>query len=92
MSADQPTTEPTAIPERVLALFAQLFRMEEAERLPLASLLRQDIGLDSLDIIELGIALDEAFGISISDQDVQSWEIVLDVVGTVERLVARKAS
>lgn len=92
MSAREPADiAPTDIPARVLATFAELFKMETA-RVALPSSLRNDIGLDSLDTIELAIALDEAFGISISEREVDSWRCVLDVVSTVEQLVAKKAS
>lgn len=37
------------------------------------------IGLDSMDIITLSYYLDDKFGISISEQEVQSWATIQDV-------------
>lgn len=42
------------------------------------------IGLDSMDIITLSYYLDDKFGISISEQEVQSWGTIQDVFDTLQ--------
>ena len=42
------------------------------------------IGLDSMDIITLSYYLDDKFGISISEQEVQSWATIQDVFDTLQ--------
>lgn len=42
------------------------------------------IGLDSIDIITLSYYLDDKFGISISEQEVQSWATIQDVFDTLQ--------
>ncbi len=43
-----------------------------------------DLGADSLDLVELVMALESEFGISIPDEDVESIKSVGDVVAYVE--------
>lgn len=51
-----------------------------------------DVGLDSLDRIELVIEAEEAFGIDVRDAEIEGLETVGNVVRLVEsRLVARHA-
>lgn len=44
----------------------------------------EDLGADSLDIVELIMALEEAFGISISDEDAEKLTTVSDAVDYIE--------
>lgn len=53
---------------------------------PLATELAADLGLDSLDMVELVMDVEERFDIDISDGDADHWRTVGDVVATVERL------
>lgn len=39
-----------------------------------------DLGADSLDVIELLMALEEEFGVDIPDEDAQEFETVSDVI------------
>lgn len=48
--------------------------------------LRRNLGLDSLDHIELGMALEEEFGIEITDEHLEEAETVGDLVRLVARL------
>jgi len=42
-----------------------------------------DIGMDSLDRIELVMELEDEFDLSISDDNVETWEVVDDIVKSV---------
>jgi acyl carrier protein len=44
----------------------------------------EDLGADSLDIVELVMALEEEFNIEISDEDAEKIRTVKDVVGYIE--------
>lgn len=46
--------------------------------------LRQDLGADSLDMVEITFAIEEEFGIEIPDEDVDGWQTVDSVIGYVE--------
>jgi acyl carrier protein len=44
----------------------------------------EDLGADSLDIVELVMALEEQYGMEISDEDAEKIRTVNDVVGYIE--------
>lgn len=60
-----------------------------AERIAGDSRLKEDLGFDSLNIIDLIIALEEEFGIEFSANDLEPENIltVKDVIGMVEEYV-----
>ncbi len=45
-----------------------------------------DLGADSLDIVELVMALEDAFDITVSDEQAQTLKTVGDVVAFIEKL------
>ena len=61
---------------------------EEAIR-PEATL-NADLGLDSLDAVELAIAIEDEFDVKIADEDMKKLATVGDAVATIQRLVADK--
>lgn len=73
------------VSERVRALVATQLGVEEAEVVPQASIL-DDLGADSLDVVELVMALEEAFDIEVPDEDVEG----IRTVGDVEAYVASR--
>lgn len=46
--------------------------------------LKDDLGLDSLDAVELNMALEEAFEITIPDENLANMKIVSDIVTYIE--------
>jgi acyl carrier protein len=48
------------------------------------SKLIEDFGADSLNIIEIVLALEEEYGIEIDDEQVESWVTVRNVIDCVE--------
>lgn len=50
----------------------------------------EDLGADSLDPIELGLAFEDAFEIVVTDEDMESFVTVKDGLDLVERLLAAK--
>ncbi|MBO5781128.1 MAG: acyl carrier protein [Opitutales bacterium] len=69
-------------------------RYAEPEKRPLLDnpsddmVLAQDLNLDSLTMVEIVLAVEDATGISISNEDVQS----LRTIGDVKNYIAKKAS
>lgn len=58
------------------------------DQLSVDSRLREDLGLNSLTVVDLIVAIEDEFDISVSDDDLASLVTLRDVVGTIERKVA----
>ncbi len=56
----------------------------DEEKVVLEAKLKEDLGLDSLDAVELNMALEEAFDISISDEDLMKFVTVKDIVDFID--------
>lgn len=54
------------------------------EEVTLESSLSEDLGADSLDAVELNMALEEAFEISIPDEALAEMKLVSDIVTYIE--------
>jgi acyl carrier protein len=52
--------------------------VEREELVPQARIL-DDLGADSLDVVELMMALEESFDITVPDEDVEALQTLLDV-------------
>jgi acyl carrier protein len=63
------------IEEKVKSIIADQLSVDEAEVKPEASFMN-DLGADSLDIVELIMALEEEFGIEISDEEADKIQTV----------------
>ena len=70
--------------DRVLKLIAEQLGVTKEEFVPEASFV-DDLGADSLDIVELVMAFEEEFGMEISDEDAERIKTVRDVVEHIER-------
>ncbi len=55
-----------------------------AEDVKLEANLKEDLGLDSLDAVELNMALEEAFNLSIADEDLAKFVTVKDIVDYID--------
>ncbi len=56
----------------------------DADEVTMEASLADDLGADSLDAVELNMAFEDAFGISIPDEDMQEMKTVADVVNYIE--------
>ena len=72
-----------AVIHRVSSLVGEQLGVEKADLVPEASLL-DDLGADSLDVVELVMALEEEFGIEVPDDDVENIRTIQDIVRYVE--------
>lgn len=64
--------------ERLYALVANQLGLERDEVGPDARIL-DDLGADSLDVVELVMALEESFDIVVPDEDVERLQTIADV-------------
>ena len=56
----------------------------EAEQITPGTNIMEDLGADSLDIVELLMAIEETFGVTVPDEDVADLKCVKDIVDYVE--------
>jgi acyl carrier protein len=75
-----------AVADKVIATLASVKRIP-VETITLETNL-QDLGIDSLDVFTLLFELENAFKISIPDDDVRSIRTVNDVVEGIRKLIA----
>ena len=68
-----------SIEERVKQIVAEQLGVDEAQVVPAAAFM-DDLGADSLDTVELVMALEEEFDVEISDEDAEKIQKVQDAV------------
>ena len=68
-----------ALEERVAEIIVEQLGCTKAEVVPEASFI-DDLGADSLDIVELVMAMEEAFGVEIPDEDAERIQTIGDAV------------
>ncbi len=78
-----------AVPDRVKAIIAEQLGVKPEEVVPEASFI-DDLGADSLDTVELIMALEEEFGVEIPDEDAEKMTTVGDAIKYVESKTAAK--
>ncbi len=71
--------------EKIREIVVEQLGVEE-EKVTLESSFVDDLGADSLDIVELVMALEEAFGVEIPDSEAEKISTVGDVVEYVKNL------
>lgn len=74
---------------RVKAIIAEQLGVKPEEVTPEASFV-EDLGADSLDTVELVMALEEEFGIEIPDEDAEKMTTVGEAVKYIEEKIAKK--
>ena len=55
-----------------------------ADAVTMEASLSEDLGADSLDAVELNMALEEEFGLTISDEELANFKTVGDIVAYVQ--------
>lgn len=79
-----------AVIQRVSLIVGEQLGVDEVDLVPEASLL-DDLGADSLDVVELVMALEEAFGIEVPDDDVENIRTISDIVQYIESRAEARA-
>ncbi len=77
------------IKEKVKAIICEQLSVAEEDVVPEASFV-DDLGADSLDLVEMIMAMEEAFNISIADEDAEKIKSVQDAWNYVESRRAGK--
>ena len=69
--------------EKIKEVIVNATNVDE-EKVVLTASLERDLGLDSLDAVELGMALEEEFGITIDEDKLASFKTVEDIVNFID--------
>ncbi|MFH1678000.1 MAG: acyl carrier protein [Candidatus Omnitrophota bacterium] len=78
-----------AVEEKVKSIIAGQLGVKSEEVTPGASFI-DDLGADSLDTVELVMALEEEFGIEIPDEDAEKMTCVGDAIKYIEEKIGNK--
>jgi acyl carrier protein len=81
----------SAVASQVIAALGDYLN-EDQRKLGASLSLREDLGLDSLAIIELLYRIEEAFNLSIPDEDLEKLQTVGDVIVYIEHTLGPKPS
>ena len=76
-----------SVSERVKAIIVEQLGVDEAEVRPEASF-TDDLGADSLDIVELVMAFEEEFDVEIPDDDAEKISTVQSAIDYIEGVAA----
>jgi acyl carrier protein len=79
----------STVSEKVKSIIVEQLGVEADEVTPGASF-TDDLGADSLDIVELVMAFEEEFGIEIPDEDAEKIGKVSEAVAYIEQHAAQK--
>jgi acyl carrier protein len=72
------------VERRVIEIIVEQLGVGEDEVIPEASFI-DDLGADSLDLVELIMALEEEFGLEISDEEAEKIQTVQDVISYINQ-------
>lgn len=78
-----------AVADKVRSIIAEQLGVKLEEVKPEASFI-DDLGADSLDTVELVMALEEEFGIEIPDEDAEKMSTVQDAIKYIEQKAQNK--
>ncbi|MCK4390247.1 MAG: acyl carrier protein [Desulfobacterales bacterium] len=71
-----------AVEEKIKKIVAEKLSVEPGEVVPEASFV-DDLGADSLDLVELIMAMEEAFDIEIADEEAEKLQTVQDAINYI---------
>ncbi|MBZ5720450.1 MAG: acyl carrier protein [Acidobacteriia bacterium] len=80
-TSDPPQKDPVA--EKVQKIVVEQLEVDEAKVVPSARFI-EDLGADSLDVVELVMAFEEAFDINISDEDAEKMHTVGNAIDYIK--------
>jgi acyl carrier protein len=73
----------SSVEDKVKQIIVEQLGVDESEVTPTASFI-DDLGADSLDTVELVMALEEGFGMEIPDEDAEKITTVKDAISYIE--------
>ncbi len=78
-----------AVEEKIKSIISEQLGVKAEEVTPQASFI-DDLGADSLDTVELIMALEEEFGVEIPDEDAEKMSTVGDAIKYIEEKTGNK--
>jgi acyl carrier protein len=72
-----------SVQDQVMEIIANQLSVAKEEVTPKASFV-DDLGADSLDLVELVMAMEEKFGVDIADEDAEKMKTVQDAVNYIQ--------
>jgi acyl carrier protein len=76
-----------AVEDKIREIIVEQLGVSAEEVVPEASFI-DDLGADSLDIVELVMAIEEEFGLEIPDEDAERMQNIADAINYVENATA----
>ncbi|MFI5316400.1 MAG: acyl carrier protein [Myxococcota bacterium] len=76
-----------AVEDKIREIIIEQLGVSAEEVVPEASFI-DDLGADSLDIVELVMAIEEEYGLEIPDEDAERMQNIADVINYVEERTA----
>jgi acyl carrier protein len=73
-----------SVAEKITKIICEQLEVDEKDVIPEASFV-DDLGADSLDQVELIMAMEEDFGVSISDEEAEKITTVRDAIEYIEK-------
>ena len=74
------------ISEKIISLISEQFNVDEGD-VSLDTSFRDDLNADSLDLVELVMALEDEYGLEIEDEEVDSIKTVGDAANYIKNVV-----
>ena len=71
--------------EKIASLMAEQLGVDKAS-ITAESEIIKDLGADSLDLVEMLLELEEAFGVEVSDEETESIVTVQDIVNLIDKM------
>ncbi len=78
-----------SVEEKVIEIISQKLNLSKDQIKPEASFV-DDLGADSLDLVELVMAMEEAFGMEVPDEEAEKLRTVKDVIEYVKAKVGEQ--
>ena len=73
-----------SIEEKVIEIIVEQLDVTREECVPEASFI-EDLGADSLDLVELIMAIEENFGVEIADEELQKIRTIQDAINFIKK-------
>ena len=73
-----------SIEDKIISIIAEKLNLSKDQVKPEASFV-DDLGADSLDLVELVMAMEEEFGMEVPDEDAEKLRTVKDVIEYVKK-------
>ena len=73
-----------SIEDKIISIIAEKLNLSKDQIKPEASFV-DDLGADSLDLVELVMAMEEEFGMEVPDEDAEKLRTVKDVIEYVKK-------